>query len=90
MEFSSFNNIIKLFFEGMDLEEKGKPEEAGKIGTAALQLFMSGNIDKIDMRKILIRGPAYLPYGSFRPLLEFLPETSFTGFRIVISKQIPV
>lgn len=35
MEFSPFNPIIKLCLQGMEMEEKGKPEEA-------LQLFLQG------------------------------------------------
>ena len=31
MEFSPFNNIVKLCLQGIDFEEKGRPEEAGKI-----------------------------------------------------------
>lgn len=31
MEFSPFNNIVKLCLQGMMNEEQGKPEEAGKI-----------------------------------------------------------
>src|ERR1700712_1611670 len=31
MEFNPNNNIIKLCLQGMDMEEKGKPEEASKI-----------------------------------------------------------
>jgi hypothetical protein len=31
MEFSPFNNVIKLCLQGMEMEEKGKPEEAGKL-----------------------------------------------------------
>jgi len=31
MEFSPFNKIVKLCLQGIDLEEKGRPEEAGKI-----------------------------------------------------------
>lgn len=31
MEFSPFNPIVKLCLQGMDMEEKGKPEEAVKI-----------------------------------------------------------
>ena len=31
MEFNPNNNIVKLCLQGMDMEEKGKPEEAGKI-----------------------------------------------------------
>lgn len=31
MEFSPNNNIIQLCLQGMDMEEKSKPEEAGKI-----------------------------------------------------------
>jgi tetratricopeptide (TPR) repeat protein len=31
MEFNPNNNVIKLCVQGMDMEEKGKPEEAGKI-----------------------------------------------------------
>src|SRR4051812_17516777 len=31
MEFNPNNNIVKLCLQGMDLEEKGKPEEANKI-----------------------------------------------------------
>jgi hypothetical protein len=30
MEFSPFNNIVKLCILGMDFEEKGKPAEASK------------------------------------------------------------
>lgn len=35
MEFSPFNNVIKLCLQGMDMEEKGEPEEA-------LKLFLQG------------------------------------------------
>lgn len=31
MEFSPFNNIVKRCLQGMDMEEKGKPDEAGKV-----------------------------------------------------------
>jgi len=31
MEFSSNNNIVKLCLQGMDMEEKDKPEEASKL-----------------------------------------------------------
>ncbi len=31
MEFDPNNNVIKLCVQGMDMEEKGKPEEAGRI-----------------------------------------------------------
>ncbi len=31
MEFSPFNNIVKLCLQGMEMEEKGKPEEASKL-----------------------------------------------------------
>jgi rifampin ADP-ribosylating transferase len=31
MEFSPFNNIVKLCLQGMEKEEQGKPEEASKI-----------------------------------------------------------
>ena len=31
MEFSPFNNVVKLCLQGIDFEEKGRPEEAGKI-----------------------------------------------------------
>lgn len=31
MEFSPFNNVVKLCLQGMEMEEKGKPEEAGKL-----------------------------------------------------------
>lgn len=31
MEFSPNNNVIKLCLQGMDMEDKGKPEEAGKL-----------------------------------------------------------
>ncbi len=31
MEFSSSNNIVKLCLQGMEMEEKGKPEEASKL-----------------------------------------------------------
>lgn len=35
MEFSPFNNVVKLCLQGMDMEEKGQPAEASK-------LFMQG------------------------------------------------
>lgn len=35
MEFSPFNTVVKLCLQGMDMEEKGKPEEA-------LKLFLQG------------------------------------------------
>jgi rifampin ADP-ribosylating transferase len=31
MEFSPFNNVVKLCLQWMNMEEKGKPEEAGKL-----------------------------------------------------------
>lgn len=31
MEFNPNNHVVKLCIQGMDLEEKGKPEEAGRI-----------------------------------------------------------
>ena len=31
MEFSPFNNVVKLCLQGMDMEEKGKPGEAHKL-----------------------------------------------------------
>ena len=31
MEFSPFNNIVKRCLQGMEMEEKGKPEEASKL-----------------------------------------------------------
>ena len=31
MEFSPFNNVVKLCLQGMDMEEKGKMEEASKV-----------------------------------------------------------
>jgi rifampin ADP-ribosylating transferase len=31
MEFSPFNNVVKRCLQGMDMEEKGKPEEADKL-----------------------------------------------------------
>ena len=35
MEFSPFNNVVKLCLQGMDMEEKKKPEEA-------IRLFQQG------------------------------------------------
>lgn len=47
MEFSPFNNVIKLCLQGMEMEGKGKPEEAGK-------LFMQGWNEAInDLEKFL-------------------------------------
>ena len=31
MEFSPFNHVVKLCLQGMEMEEQGKPEEAGKL-----------------------------------------------------------
>lgn len=31
MEFNPNNNVVKLCLQGMDMEEKGKPEEASKL-----------------------------------------------------------
>lgn len=31
MEFSPFNNVVKLCLQGMDMEQKGKPEEASQL-----------------------------------------------------------
>ncbi len=31
MEFSPNNNVVKLCIQGMDMEDKGKPEEASRI-----------------------------------------------------------
>lgn len=47
MEFSPFNNIVKLCLQGMSMEEQQKPEEAGK-------LFLQGwNEATNDMEKFL-------------------------------------
>lgn len=47
MEFSPFNNVVKLCLQGMDMEEKGKPEEA-------LKLFQQGwNEATNDFEKFL-------------------------------------
>lgn len=47
MEFSPFNNVVKLCLQGMDMEAKGKPEEAG-------QLFLQGwNEATNDFEKFL-------------------------------------
>jgi rifampin ADP-ribosylating transferase len=47
MEFSPFNNIVKLCLQGMNMEETGKPEEASK-------LFMQGwNEATNDFEKFL-------------------------------------
>src|SRR5436853_5733316 len=35
MEFSPNNHVIKLCIQGMDMEEKGKPEEASRLFTQA-------------------------------------------------------
>ena len=47
MEFSPFNNIVKLCLQGIDLEEKGKPEAAGKI------FFQAWNETTNDFEKFL-------------------------------------
>lgn len=47
MEFSPFNNIVKLCLQGMDMEQKGKPREA-------LNLFLQGwNEATNDFEKFL-------------------------------------
>jgi hypothetical protein len=47
MEFSPFNKIVKLCLQGMDMEEKGRPEDA-------LDLFMQGwNEASNDFEKFL-------------------------------------
>ena len=47
MEFSPFNNIVKLCLQGIDFEEKGRPEEAGKI------FFQAWNEATSDFEKFL-------------------------------------
>ena len=47
MEFSPFNNIVKLCLQGIGFEEKGKPEEAGKI------FFQAWNEATNDFEKFL-------------------------------------
>jgi len=47
MEFSPFNNIVKLCLQGIDFEEKGRPEEAGKI------FFQAWNEATNDFEKFL-------------------------------------
>src|SRR6478735_5615852 len=47
MEFSPFNNIVKLCIQGMDFEEKGKPAEASKI------FFQAWNEATNDFEKFL-------------------------------------
>ena len=47
IEFSPFNNVVKLCLQGMELEDKGKPEEA-------LKIFMQGwNEATNDFEKFL-------------------------------------
>lgn len=47
MEFSSFNNVVRLCLQGMEMEGKGKPEEA-------LKLFLQGwNEATNDFEKFL-------------------------------------
>lgn len=47
MEFSPFNNVVKLCLQGMEMEDKGKPEEAS-------QLFLQGwNEATNDFEKFL-------------------------------------
>lgn len=47
MEFSPFNNVVKLCIQGMSMEEKGKPDEAGR-------LFLQGwNEATDDLEKFL-------------------------------------
>lgn len=47
MEFSPFNDVVKLCLQGMSMEEKGNPEEAG-------QLFLQGwNEATSDLEKFL-------------------------------------
>ena len=47
MEFSPFNPIVKRCIQGMDLEEKGRPEEASKI------FFQAWNEATNDFEKFL-------------------------------------
>ena len=47
MEFSPFNNIVKLCLQGIDFEEKGRPEEAGRI------FFQAWNEATNDFEKFL-------------------------------------
>ena len=47
MEFSPFNNIVKLCLQGIDFEEKGRPEEAGK------KFFQAWNEATNDFEKFL-------------------------------------
>lgn len=42
MEFSPFNHVVKLCLQGIDIEEKNRPEEAGKI---FLQAWNEGEND---------------------------------------------
>jgi hypothetical protein len=47
MEFSPFNKIVQLCLQGIDLEEKGRPEDAGKI------FFQAWNEATNDFEKFL-------------------------------------
>ena len=47
MEFSPFNEIVKLCLQGIAFEEKGRPEEAGKI------FFQAWNETTNDFEKFL-------------------------------------
>ena len=64
MEFSPFNNVVKRCLQGMDMEEKDKPEEASrlfcKVGMKrqttlknSLQLIMWPDIKKQSDGKLL-------------------------------------
>jgi hypothetical protein len=50
MEFNPNNNVVKLCLQGMVMEEKGQPEEAGnlflqawKVATGDLEKFISAH-----------------------------------------------
>jgi rifampin ADP-ribosylating transferase len=47
MEFNPNNNIVKLCLQGMDMEAKGNPEEAGEI------FLQAWNVATSDFEKYL-------------------------------------
>lgn len=80
---SSFLNIT-ILEKGYKVEFLNRVTEL--VDTTALDQYLSDNTDNINSDKVLLSGPANLPYESFKPLLEVLKKHELYRFKMAAQK----
>jgi biopolymer transport protein ExbD len=75
---------IKIGEQSYRVEHLNKTSELKD--SIALSQYLLNNMSKIDPEKILLEGPANLPYASFRPLLDALRKNGLYKFKMVTNK----